>query len=81
MNFTQILRKWQPTPVLLPRKCYGQRSLVQATVHGATKSWTRLSDFTFTFTLVQGLTQYLPNWPLAYVLSKQKSLSLTVKQK
>ena len=26
-------KKWQPTPVLLPRKSHGQRSLVQATVH------------------------------------------------
>ena len=39
-------RKWQPTPVLRPRKSHGWRSLVQATVHGVTKSWTRLSDFT-----------------------------------
>ena len=23
-----IVRKWQPTPVFLPRKCHGQRSLV-----------------------------------------------------
>ena len=41
-------RKWQPTPVLLPRKSHGRRSLVQATVHGVTKSRARLSDFTFT---------------------------------
>ena len=41
-------RKWQPTLVLLPRKSYGWRSLVQATVHGVPKSRTRLSDFTFT---------------------------------
>ena len=39
-------RKWQPTPVLLPRKSHGQRSLVQATVHGVAKGRTRLSDFT-----------------------------------
>ena len=39
-------KKWPPTPVLLPRKSYGQRSLVQATVHGVAKSWTRLNDFT-----------------------------------
>ena len=38
-------RKWQPTPVLWPRKSYGQKSLVQATVHGVAKSRTRLSDF------------------------------------
>ena len=47
-------RQWQPTPVLLPGKSYGQRSLVgyspwgQATVHGVAKSWTGLSGFTFT---------------------------------
>ena len=34
--------------VLLPRKSHGRRSLVQATVHGVTKSRIRLSDFTFT---------------------------------
>ena len=39
-------RKWQPTPVLLPRKSHGRRTLVQATVHGVAKSWTRLSNFT-----------------------------------
>ena len=39
-------RKWQPAPVLLPRKSHGRRSLVQATVHGVAKSRTRLSDFT-----------------------------------
>ena len=35
-------RKWQPTPVLLPGKFHGRRSLV----HGVAKSRTRLSDFT-----------------------------------
>ena len=33
-------RKWQPPPVLLPRKSHGQRSLVQATVHTVAKSQT-----------------------------------------
>ena len=41
-------RKWQPTPVLLPGKSYGRRSLVGYS-HGVTKSQTPLSDFTFTF--------------------------------
>ena len=41
-------RQWQPTPVLLPAKSHGQRSLVGA-VHGVARSRTRLSDFTFTF--------------------------------
>ena len=36
-------RKWQSTPVLLPGKSHGHRSLV-ATVHGVAKSWTRLSQ-------------------------------------
>ena len=38
-------RQWHPTPVLLPGKSHGWRSLV----HGVTKGWARLSDFTFTF--------------------------------
>ena len=42
-------RKWQPTPVLLPGKSHGWKSLVQAIVHGVAKSQTQLSDFTFTF--------------------------------
>ena len=42
-------RKWQPTPVFLPGKSHGQRSLVGYTLHGVAKSQTRLSDFTFTF--------------------------------
>ena len=38
--------KWQPTPVLLPWKSHGWRSLVQATIHGVAKSRARLSDWT-----------------------------------
>ena len=34
-------RKWQPTPVFLPREFHGQRRL--AAVHGVTKSQTQLS--------------------------------------
>ena len=40
-------RQWHPTPVLLPGKSHGRRSL--AAVHGVAKSQTRLSNFTFTF--------------------------------
>ena len=47
-KWTWWRRKWQPTPVLLPWKSHGRRSLVQATIHGVSKSWARLSDFTFT---------------------------------
>ena len=43
--------KWQPAPVLLPRKPHGRRSLLQATVHGVAKSQTRLSDFTHSASL------------------------------
>ena len=42
----QRRRQWHPTPVLLPGKFHGRRSLP---VHGITESRTRLSDFTFTF--------------------------------
>ena len=35
-------RKWQPTPVFLPGKFNGEA--LWATVHGAAKSWTRLSS-------------------------------------
>ena len=42
-------RQWQTTPVLLPGRSHGWRSLVQAAIHGVTKNWTQLSEFTFTF--------------------------------
>ena len=41
-------RQWHPTPVLLPRKSHGRRSLVGCSPWVA-KSRTRLSNFTFTF--------------------------------
>ena len=44
----QWRRQWQPTPVLLPGKSHGWRSLV-GTVHGVAKSQTRLNNFNFTF--------------------------------
>ena len=39
-----------PLQVLLPGKSHGLISLVGYTVHGVTKSQTRLNDFTFHFT-------------------------------
>ena len=44
-------RKWQPTPIFLSGESHGRRSLVGYSPWVA-KSWTRLSDFTFTFTTV-----------------------------
>ena len=41
-------RQWHPTPVLLPGKSHGRRSLVGCS-HGIAKSWAWQSDFTFTF--------------------------------
>ena len=41
-------RQQHPTPVLLPGKSHGGRSLEPA-VHGVAEGWTWLSDFTFTF--------------------------------
>ena len=42
-------RKWQPTPVFLPGKCHGQRSLVGYSPWGRKESDTTewLSDFSF----------------------------------
>ena len=40
----QWRRKWQSTPVLLPGKFQGQRSLAGYIVHGVAKSWTRLTE-------------------------------------
>ena len=39
-------RKWQPIPVFLSGKSHGQRSLA-GYIHGVTKSWTRLNNYTF----------------------------------
>ena len=44
---TEWRRKWQPTPVLLPGKSHGCRSLVGCSPWVA-RSWKLLSDFTFT---------------------------------
>ena len=41
-------RQWHPTPVLLPGKSHGQRSLVSCSPWGS-EGQTRLTNFTFTF--------------------------------
>ena len=46
--FPSTCWKRHPTPVLLPAKSHGWRSL-KAAVHGVAKSQTQLSDFTFPF--------------------------------
>ena len=47
-NSTQWRRQWHPTPVLcLENPIDG--GAWWAAVHGVAKSWTQLSDFTFTF--------------------------------
>ena len=50
--YTIWRRKWQPTPVLLSGKSHGWRSLVGYIVHGVAKSWTQLSNFTQSYTLL-----------------------------
>ena len=47
-TFVYWRRKWQPTPVLLPRNPMDGGAWCSV-VHGVTKSRIRLSDFTFTF--------------------------------
>ena len=51
-------RKWQPTPIFLPRNPM-DRGAWQATVHGVTKSWTRMSIQTHTHTHTHTHTQYV----------------------
>ena len=43
-----LRREQLPTRVFLPGEFHGQRSLAGYTVHGISKSWTRLSNFHFT---------------------------------
>ena len=50
-------RKWQPTPVLLPGKSHGERSMV-----GYSPKWGRKeseSDFTY---LLKGQIEGFPRW-------------------
>ena len=76
---TSWRRQWQPTPVLLPRKSHGRRSLAQPTVHGVAKSRTPLSDFTFTFKWYYKIIfpkSYLPLtlWKITPFIPKMKFL-------
>ena len=45
-SFMHWRRKWQPTPVFLPGE---SPWTIAHQAHGVTKSWTWLSDFTFSF--------------------------------
>ena len=45
-------REWQPTPIILPGKSHGQKSLAGYTVYEVTKSQTQLSNS-------QGLEKFL----------------------
>ena len=58
-------RKWKPTPVFLPGKKSPGQKVLQATVHGAPKSWTRLIDQT-TSTVCMCQPQ-IPNLPLPFL--------------
>ena len=53
-------RKWQLTPVFLPRKFHGQRSLARYTVHGIAKSWTWLSTCMIYTIFIMGYNIYCP---------------------
>ena len=56
-------KKWQPTPIFLPGKSHGQRSLVGYSP-GGTKSQTHLRDWTNTHTQTNTSEQtLLPNYP------------------
>ena len=61
--------KWQPTPVLLPgNPVDGEACLT--TVHGVAKSWTRLSNFTFTYALQNDYITSLVN--ICHLIESQR---------
>ena len=51
-------RKWQPTPVLLPRKSYGRRSLVSMGLQRVRRFWATSLSLSVQWTL-KGLLQHL----------------------
>ena len=61
-------RQWHPTPVLLPGKSHGRRSLVGYSPWVA-KRWTWLSVFTFTFKLQWLIISYSSiSWLIGFLL-------------
>ena len=62
-------RQWHPTPVLLPGKSHGWRSLVGCSLSVA-HSQTRLSDFTFTFHFIM---HWRTKWQPTPVFLPEKS--------
>ena len=73
-------RKWQLTPVFLPGKSHGQRSLA-GSVHGVTKSQTWLNDWAYTHTHtrrgqieIQANRIYWP-WDMEYERNKESRMT------
>ena len=65
-TFMHWRRKWQPTPVFLPGKYHGWRSLVGYSPWGR-KELDKLSNFTFTFIL--GILAFHINFRINLLLS------------
>ena len=51
-------RKWQPTPVVLPGRSHGQRSLMGYGPWGHNKSWTRLKRLNSSVDIVACIQHY-----------------------
>ena len=73
-------RKWQPTPVLLPRKSYGRRSLVSMGLQRVGHYWATSLSLSVQWTL-KGLLQHLKSllrmqvrWPGIPISSRISSL-------
>ena len=66
-------RKWQPTPVFLPRKSYGHRNLV-----GYSPSGHKESDMTerLHFTSLQKLSRRINGWRITKKIIKKEKLDL-----
>ena len=67
-------RAWQPTPVFLPGKSHGQRSLAGYS-NGITKSRTQLNDFTF-LSLPYGQQSHSSSYARVYAKLLQSCLTL-----
>ena len=72
-------RKWHPTPVFLPGEFHGQRSLVGCyTVHGITKSWTRLKQLSMHHAYLMGFhISSLPSSNLPFLIATKLFLCST----
>ena len=70
-------RQWHPTPVLLPGKSHGRRSLVGCS-HGVSQSRTRLSDLAAAAARTEGRLYKETQGEDSHLQTKGRGLELTL---